>query len=443
MISGHVDNGLATLQIVLTKVGMRLPNSPWRALLSLQLRGLMLRLRGLGFREADVHQILQDDLTRIDICWSVAVGLSLIDIVRGADYQRRGLLLALRAGEPFRIARSLAFEAAQVSIAGKSSAHRTTRLLNAAEKLSESVKKPYVSGLLSAVKGIQAFLSGSWKQAHELSEDALEIFRNQCTGVAWELDSMHNFALWSLTYMGEVAELSKRRPALLTEAQNRGDHYAVTNLSTSHTMAVVRLGADDPEGARIELKAIDHWTQKGFHVQHHIALLARVLIDLYLGDGSLAWRHVSERWPEYSSSLLFRVQQVHVDALQLRGRSALAAAMRASDPASLWHDAEATARSLERENVPWATAHAQFLRAGIAAGRGDLSSAVALLTAAAVSFDATDMHLYAAVTRRRQGQLVGGDEGRALVQKANSWMTNQTIRNPTRMTAMYAPGFPD
>jgi eukaryotic-like serine/threonine-protein kinase len=443
LISGHVDDGLATLQVVLTKVGMRLPGSPWGALLSLQLRGAVLRLRGLGFRPVDAEQIPQDDLTRIDICWSVAVGLSLVDIVRGADYQRRGLLLSLRAGDPFRIARSLAFESAQVSIAGKSSGRRTTRLLEAAENLSGSVNKPYVFGLLWAVKGIQAFLYGSWKKSHELSEKALKTFREQCTGVAWELDSMHNFTLWSLTYMGEVAELSKRRPALIKEAQDRGDHYAMTNLSTSHTMAVVRLGADDPEGARVELKAIDQWTQKGFHIQHHIALLARVLIDLYLGEGLAAWSYVSKKWPAYTDSLLFRVQQIHIDALQLRGRSALAAAMTASDPAPFWRDAEAAARRLERKNAPWAAAHAEFLRAGVAAGRGDLSSAVALLTAASRGFDATDMRLYAMVTRRRLGELLGGDEGRVLVQKADSWMTDQTIRNPARMTAMYAPGFPD
>ena len=27
--------------------------------------------------------------------------------------------------------------------------------------------------------------------------------------------------------------------------------------------------------------------------------------------------------------------------------------------------------------------------------------------------------------------------------EANAWMTSQGIQNPTRFTAMYAPGFPD
>ena len=80
---------------------------------------------------------------------------------------------------------------------------------------------------------------------------------------------------------------------------------------------------------------------------------------------------------------------------------------------------------------------------GVAATRGDRSNAVELLTPAVDDFESLEMRLHAAAARRRLGQLVGGDEGRTLVAQADSWMTGQGIRNPTRMAAMIAPWLRD
>ena len=97
LISGHIDEGLATLQSVLATVDMKLPRTPLRSLASLLWRRARLRLRRLNFRERDPSEITAADLTRIDICWSAAVGLSVVDTIRGADFQARGLLLSARS----------------------------------------------------------------------------------------------------------------------------------------------------------------------------------------------------------------------------------------------------------------------------------------------------------------------------------------------------------
>jgi hypothetical protein len=78
--------------------------------------------------------------------------------------------------------------------------------------------------------------------------------------------------------MGEVEELSRISPALLKDAWERGDLYAIANLSTQ-IMALVRLAADDAASAREGLtQVMGEWSQNGYHVQHHDALLAFVPI---------------------------------------------------------------------------------------------------------------------------------------------------------------------
>jgi hypothetical protein len=93
--------------------------------------------------------------------------------------------------------------------------------------------------------------------------------------------------------------------------------------------------------------------------------------------------------------------------------------------------------------MPWSDPIALLLQAGVAYVEGDARSAVAHLHAAADRFERADMQLYLAVTRRRIGSLQKDERGRDLQQLAAQWMAEQGIKNPTCMTRMLAPGFPD
>src|SRR5207247_5962696 len=113
LMGGHIEEGLEVFRAVLESAGFKLATGPKRALLSLLLRRLWIRLRGLEFREREAANIPDDDLFRIDICWAIAAGLGAVDFIRSADFQSRHLLLALRAGEPYRVSRAISFEGAQ------------------------------------------------------------------------------------------------------------------------------------------------------------------------------------------------------------------------------------------------------------------------------------------------------------------------------------------
>jgi len=150
---------------------------------------------------------------------------------------------------------------------------------------------------------------------------------------------------------------------------------------------------------------------------------------------------VSERWKELSRSMLLRVQNVRIEAWHLRARSAIAAARVRDRNPQLLAVAERDARRIEKERMPWASAMAKLLSAGVAQVREDRAAAAEWLRQAAGELDAADMRMHAMAARLRLGALVGGEEGRGLIDSAEKWMTAQGIADPKQMTAMLIPGF--
>ena len=223
LISGHIDKGLEALRNVLAAVGLTLPTTPRRALISLLYRRARLRLRGMAFRPRDTSELAAADLTRIDVCWSAGIGLSNVDWIRGADFQAHGLLLALRAGEPYRVARALAVEAAQAATAGRSAHRRTARLLQTTEALAQASGQPYALGMATLAAGVSAYLEARWADALSDCDRAEGVFRDRCTGVAWELDTAHAYALWALSHLG----LGRACPAV-PPADQRGPRRVAT-----------------------------------------------------------------------------------------------------------------------------------------------------------------------------------------------------------------------
>ncbi len=437
-ISGHLSEGRAALRAVLAGVGLRLPATPFRTMAALLAARARLWLRGLKFRERREAEIPADDLRRIDVTWSASAGLSLFEVLNGANFQARNLLLALRAGEPYRVARGLAWEAAHTSNGGRPAWRRTEALLHAARTLAERINHPHALGLATMAAGIAEFTMGRWRPALAFLERAEGVLRQRCTGVAWELDTIHVFALWALFYAGDLAETSRRCAALLKEAEERGDLYESANLG-SFVGPLVRLFDDDPAGARQVLRSsVERWSPPGFHLQNITALMAHTYVDLYAGDFAAAWERWQRSWADVLGSHFLYVQVLRVFVHELRARTALAVAARSAAPRPLLRAAEAGARRIERERLPWALPLAQRLRAGLAALRGDRAAAADLLERAAAGFEVAEMRLFAAATRRRLADFRGPD-GAGLVVAADAWMAGQGVRNPARLAAALTP----
>jgi serine/threonine protein kinase len=440
--SGHVDDGAVALESVLRTVGVRLPSTPLAAIAYLLLLRAWLWLRGLGYRSRDPTQVSAEAIVRVDTCWSAAFGLALSDTIRATALQASNLLEALRLGEPFRVARALALEAAYNSHGGSRSWPRTEKLLERSAHEADRCGKAYARGWAALCAGTAHYLTGRYPAALECLDRGLGILREYARDVSWEIGAGEMFAVNVLGYLGRLRDLRERVSRCLPEMVSRSDLHGTTNLRVGWAN-LAWLVDDDVEAARRQIEeAMANSSHRGFHLTHFWELIARTNLSLYTGAPREAHELLGARWSALQRSMLpYRIQSLRVHSWDSRARAAIALAA-SGDPEreALLRAAERDARSMARERIPYAVARAATLRAGIAHMRGNSTRAATLLRAAVTAFDAADMALYANVARRTLGALTGGDEGRALSAAADAWFRQQTVKRPEAFVAMLAPG---
>jgi eukaryotic-like serine/threonine-protein kinase len=433
---GHVDEGLRVLATVLETVGLKAPARRW-TIWSLLLQRCWMRLRSLRLVERDPDHVSAESLTRVDICWSVAVGLGVIDPIRGLEFQTRHLSLALAAGEPSRIARALAMEAVFSALSGRASLRRTEKLVGLARAIAERIDHPHARGLVAIARAMAEFQIGHWRGALSGFETAAGILRAHGTGVS-EQTAIARFVVDSLFYLGDLGELCRRVPHYLAEAERRGDLYGSTEMRTG-LCNLVWLVTDDPLTAQAECaRGRDSSSRTlGFCLRQYYELLAETHIHLYLGDGEAAYNVVAKQWQALRKSMALRVQAIRAEALFLRGRAALAAAGAIATGGTrrerLLVEAERCRRKLDRETVPSCHAQADVLAAALARLRGDVQRSLQFLGQAESRLKASEMDFYVAAVRYRRGELTGGSIGKRLVSDAERWMRTQSVRNPAAM----------
>jgi len=442
LLSGHVDDGRALLRDVIVATGLPMPASELRALVQLLVRRLRLALRRRRWPPPPARALPPADRVRIDICYSASVGLVAIDPLRSAFFQSQGLLLALRARDPVRIARALALEISL--IAGlRGPAHRAFyRAWTRARAIAQSLADPSVSAIVDGSAAGAAVLGGRWTEALELCARAERLLLQRCTGTVWERDILQMLWCNSLWYVGRLDELAAEVPARLRDACERGDRLASTNLRTGLAFTAWLI-ADDPDGGARELGAARaEWSQAEFHVQHAQMVHAEALLALYQGDAGAARDALLAARPGARSALLHHIQMHRIMMSDLEGRAALAAALVRGIPPRrrkrLIAEASRAARRLARERVAWARALGAVLAAEVLAARGDTRRAIAATTRAEEACRIADLELHAVIARRRRGQLLGED-GRFAVADSDRWLAERGVRKPAELARVLAP----
>jgi hypothetical protein len=435
--SGRLDEGRAVAAEALADAGLGFARAPLRALLA---QRALLRVRGRRFRSRAVEEIAPRDLARVDLCWSLSSGLGLMDPVQGAHFQVRSLLLALRAGEPYRVARGVAGEAAYAAAQGQ--AGRSRALLGEAGRIAAGLGNPHATGIVSLMSGLAGHLLGRFAQGIEHLDAASRVFRERCVGTVWELNAARQFSLECLYYLGELPRFRAAAAEALREARDWGSVYATTTFRTGLANTQWLLD-DDPARARAEVaEAKGGWSSRGYHIQHWYSLFAETQIALYQGEGEAAHALMEEAWPLLRRSHLLLLEHTRIVAVHLRARAALAAAAShgesGASPARLAL-ARRGAKRLARARAGWSGVFAGLVEGGAASLAGDAAAALAAYRRAATAAREEGLTLFAAAAELAAADL-GGDP--AARDAALRWMSERGAKNPRALTRMLIPGAP-
>ena len=432
LASGHVEEGLVLARQLLAAIHMRLPSTRLGTLILLVLYRLQLRLRGMAFRPQPPDRLRPPDLVRLDTCFSLAVGLSIVDTPRGALFQARQALMALRLGEPARVARALALEAGYRSIGGRS-AHRTVMgLLDQARGIATELGDATLQARCIFAEGIIACESAEWRRGVERCDLAAQAFRT-LSGVRWERVTAQVLGLFALYCLGEWTDYGLRSQSLTDEARERGDLYGQSALA--HFAYARCLARDDPGTAVAQhLEAASKWTNPRQDIQRFWHTYALCEIDLYRDDGLAACHRILDVWPKLKKSLLLHVQPIHVFALYLKGRCGVAAA--AAGHVTMLGTARSAARAIEKQGAAWAMPFAHMIRAGVAAVEGRRTEVAGHLESARTGLIVADMQPWLAAVIYCQSESDRQRTGAA----RQDWLVKEGVRNPGRFAALMLPG---
>jgi len=442
---GYVEPGLEAARALLAEVGLSLPGSPLSTIARIVFGGLKLRLRGLRWRPRSEKELAASELVRIDIAFTVGASLSVIDTLRANDCMQQSLRMALTAGEPERVARAVSVVASHESAQAKQ--RRAAALLAVGAEAAERADTRTARGWITAARALHAFFAtNEWPVAVEAGGEALRLYREAGIGRSWETDTTLLYRTFARLYMGDLRALAREVSEHIRSAARSGNRFLEVSFRTAFYPR--HLALDDAKAAREDLEsAMAVWSadDQDFQAQHWLAFRGRCEVALYIDDPNTVERELDENQSALASSLLLRVAIVRCEYRHLQGRVALARAVRADDATDrkkLCQHARKHARALSRESIPIGALFARLLRAGAAHVAGTDEQAIAELRVAVERLDETETRLYAAAARRQLGQTLDNAEGRALIDQADTWMKDQGVLRPDRISAMLVPGWP-
>jgi hypothetical protein len=423
LICGQLDEGYAALAGVLSSLGLSAPRSRAGALMRIVVGRARRALGSSDFVERDPASLSERERLRVDTLCGLALALWLMDPLTGAALQADHLRLAMRTGDRLRFATALCLEVSVSALDGVPAQKRTRRIIEQARALAEGLGRREIDAALTTAEGAAALLEGRWVDAWTRFSEAEQQFGESALGHSAMRTNAQYLRMMSLFWMGRSGVAAAQLPSMLREMEQRGHLMGWTWLKLVEMWTLLWSGQlEDAKGCAAQVRG--RLSSRGFQLQRWYLEFGEVCTRVFERDGEAAWRHAHASWPLFRQGFASQVQRM--TARWVRSNAALARAVESPSvrPAML-AEARGLARRVDGEDVPWARAIARSMNASIASMSGDHDTALRLLTEAEPLLENSHFEAVVEAVRYFRGRMMGGDAGRALVERAEAWMAHQ------------------
>jgi serine/threonine protein kinase len=442
LIAGWYREGLAACDAFAQSLGIRLPRHPKRVLFDFLWTDLVLWLRGMRHKIRERDQLSPNAISRVDAYWAIAKGIAPYDPIRAQLFHARGLLLALRAGEPYRLSRALALSALTIVVLNPASRARANGRLAIAAQLAQRAGHPHGLAFVDMMRGMLEYIGHCrWKRTVEIVQPAMALLRKNCDDVAWELELGEQSQRLCFYWLGEWKQLIDSAPELL-KSDDRGHHF-LQGQTRLQWMSFAAALARDFTTARREIDQAVDIQQRGSPIESFLHLVAHLRVDLIEGSAHGALARFESFKPGLVDRLSLRPTIMRTMYESLGVVVLLAAAEQRSGVgrAQLFARADRAARVLVRKGVECTLPLAALAHAAVRFESGHVEASLGLLAAAEKGFADESMQTYWAVARRRRGQILGGESGRQLIAEGEAVLAKQGVQDFVAASRLLGPGF--
>lgn len=427
---GQIDRALPLIEEQLAAVGERLPERALQTFaMQLYNRGV-LRLRGLEFISRSAAELPPEQLARIDTINAFVTALSqyghhprALGLTSGL--RARALRLALEAGEPSRIAFSLAHEGLLVAAAGD--------LALGDELVARALALPVDDATLTLrvryLDAMRYFMTGRWPQASTRIDALLELAEHTPSG--WLRPQLIARRAQLRLLCGRFVELRRSLPAELAAMRERGNNYNTARMIAVEVELALVDGRLVEAGERLaQFRAA--WTSE-FHTFETTWLdMAEINVSLFRGELERARGQMAALLAEAREHELDRVpmMRLYFDNLALRTiGQALLAGQR--DELRTLEQACRRLRGAGRDMFAGAAASAQALAAEL---EGELELAEQAWRQALAAFEAAGMRSRVAAVQLRIP---------SLVPRGLAYFAREGVSGWRRFVEVFAPSVQD